>query len=137
LNPPLTPAKAFDDLLVFQEARRLSADIWKLTRTPPSSADKVFVYQIRRAGLSVVSNIAEGFERGSRAEFAHFLKIAKGSCGEIRAQMLIAADQNYISADECEKLCLRAKKISAGLSNLASYLKKTAKIPIRSAPRQK
>ena len=105
LNSPLKPAKAFDDLLVFQEARRLSFDIWKLTRTTPCLGDTVFSHQIRRAGLSVVSNIAEGFERGSRAEFAHFLKIAKGSCGEIRAQLMIALDQNYLSAKDCEAFC--------------------------------
>src|SRR5271169_622402 len=96
----------------------MATDIWKSTRTRPFSADRVLTGQIRRAGLSVVSNIAEGLERGSRAEFGRFLKIAKGSCGEVRAQMLIASDQNYISKQEGENFCLVAKRISAGLSNL-------------------
>lgn len=114
----------------------MSAEIWKITRTRPFSADLVLVNQIRRAGLSVVSNIAEGFERGSRAEFGRFLKIANGSCGEIRAQMLVASDQNYISGQDCEDLCLAAKKLSAGLSNLARYLKESTedkKRPSRSS----
>ena len=78
-----------------------------------------------------MSNIAEGFERGSRAEFAHFLRIAKGSCGEVRAQILIASDQNYVSSKDCEIFCLRIKKISAGLSNLANYLKQPPKAASR------
>jgi four helix bundle protein len=112
----------------------MTADIWKITRTRPFSTDKVLANQIRRAGLSVVSNIAEGFERGSRAEFGRFLKIAKGSCGEVRAQMLVAWDQNYISKRECEDFCLIAKQISAGLSNLARYLKESPEKTRRSSP---
>jgi four helix bundle protein len=104
----------------------MTARIWKITRTRAFLGDRVLANQIRRAGLSVVSNIAEGFERGSRAEFGRFLKIAKGSCGEVRAQMLIASDQNYISRQECEEFCIAAKRISAALSNLGRYLKESA-----------
>ncbi len=125
----MNSAKSFEDLRIFQEARRLTADIWKITRSRPFSRDRVLANQIRRAGLSIVSNIAEGFERGSRAEFGRFLKIAKGSCGEVRAQMQVAEDQNYISKDECEHFCSAAKRISAGLSNLAQYLKQSPSKP--------
>jgi four helix bundle protein len=125
----LNAAKSFEDLHIFLEARRLTADIWKITRTRPFSADRVLVNQIRRAGRSIVSNIAEGFERGSRAEFGRFLKIAKGSCGEVRAQMQVALDQNYLSKQECEAFCSAAKRISAGLSNLVQYLKRPARKP--------
>ena len=120
--PPLNPAKSFEDLLIFQEARGIAVEIRRVTRACPFSADRVLVHQVRRAALSVVSNIAEGFERGSRAEFTRFLNFAEGSCGEIRAQMLVASEQNYISKKECEDFCLKAKKISAGLSNLGRYL---------------
>ena len=131
MNRTFKPAKTFEELHIFQEARRISVEIWKITRTRPFSTDKVLVNQIRRAGLSIVSNIAEGFERGSRAEFRCFLKIAKGSCGEVRAQMLVASDQNYITKQECEKFCLTAKHISAGLANLSRYLRDSAKKTIR------
>jgi len=130
----LNAAKSFEDLHIFLEARRLTADIWKITRTRPFSTDRVLVNQIRRAALSIVSNIAEGFERGSRAEFGRFLNIAKGSCGEVRAQMQVAMDQNYISKRECEDFCSAAKRISAGLSNLAQYLKHSTKKPTPSSP---
>jgi len=128
------PAMTFEELHIFQEARNLAADIWRITRTRPFSADGVLVDQIRRAGLSVVSNIAEGFERGSRAEFGRFLKIAKGSCGEVRAQMQIASDQSYISKEECAAFCAAAKRISAGLSNLIRYLKQSPERPGPSSP---
>jgi len=107
----------------------LTADIWKIIRTRPFSTDRVLVNQIRRASLSIVSNIAEGFERGSRAEFSRFLKIAKGSCGQVRAQMRVASDQNYISKQACQEFCSAAKRISAGLSNLAQYLKQAPNKP--------
>jgi len=115
--------RSFEDLRVFQEARSLTEEIWHITRSRPFYADKVLIGQMRRAGLSIVSNIAEGFERGSRAEFGRFLKIAKGSCGEVRAQMLIAADLNYISKQQCDVLCGSARQVSAGLAKLTEYLK--------------
>ena len=96
--------------------------IWRITKSGPFSRDRVLVNQVRRAGLSVVSNIAEGFERGSRVEFGRFLKIAKGSCGEVRAQILIAADLNYISRKDCAEFCHTTYQISGGLSKLITHL---------------
>ena len=116
------PAKTFEDLHIFREARRMALEIWRVTRNRPFAADRVLTGQVRRASLSIVSNIAEGFERGSRAEFGRFLKIAKGSCGEVRAQVLVASDLKYISIQECESLCGRTRQISSGLSKLTSYL---------------
>jgi len=116
-------AKTFEDLRIFQEARWLAGKIWKITHNRPFSSDGVLINQLRRASLSIVSNIAEGFERGSRAEFGRFLNIAKGSCGEVRAQILIASDLNYISKREYEEICETARHVSAGLSKLAFYLR--------------
>ena len=123
----MQPAKTFEELYIFQEARRMTVSIWQLTRNRPFSKDRVLTGQIRRAGLSVISNIAEGFERGSRAEFGRFLKIAKGSCGEVRAQMLVASDLNYVSKRECEEPCAVTRHISSGLSKLTQYLKESSK----------
>lgn len=70
-----------------------------------------------------MSNIAEGFERGTNAEFVQFLYIAKGSCGEVRAQVSIAFDQKYISKDAYDDLTDRCRRISGMLSNLIGYLR--------------
>jgi four helix bundle protein len=106
----------------------MANDIWKITRNRSFAMDRVFTDQMRRASLSVVSNIAEGFERGSRAEFGRFLKIAKGSCGEIRAQVLVASDLNYITKHETEELTLVARHVAGGLSKLARYLAEHAQV---------
>ena len=94
-----------------------------MSRSGAFAKDLVLVNQIRRAALSVMSNIAEGFERRSRTEFARFLVIAKGSCGEVRAQLLVALDQHYLTDAQHATFCARTKQISAGLSNLARYLR--------------
>lgn len=78
-------ASSFEDLKVWQKARELANLIYSVTRQETCSRDFGLVDQIRRAAVSVISNIAEGFERGSYTEFIQFLYIAKGSCGEVRA----------------------------------------------------
>ena len=79
--------------------------------------------QIRRASVSILSNIAEGFERSGTGEFMQFLAIAKGSAGEVRAQLYVAADQKYISKETFEELLHLTTKISRMISGLMSYLR--------------
>jgi four helix bundle protein len=86
------------------------------------------VDQIRRASVSVMSNIAEGFERGTRPEFIRFLFIAKGSCGELRAQLEIARDQQYLSEADYVRLRTQARDISGMISNFISHLKNSSKM---------
>jgi four helix bundle protein len=78
--------------------------------------------QIRRASISILSNIAEGFERGGDKEFLQFLAMAKGSCGEVRAQLYIAVDQGYLSQDLFENLSNNAAEIGRLISGLMKYL---------------
>ena len=80
--------------------------------------------QIRRASVSIMSNIAEGFERDSANEFCRFLVIAKGSAGEVRAQLYVASDQGYLNEDEFNELFLLTSEISHLISGLIKYLKK-------------
>ena len=91
------PVQKFEDLYVFSKARALVKTIYEVSKSWP---DRSLQDQIRRAAVSVVSNIAEGFERGSKEEFIYFLYIARGSCGEVRAQLYVALDQSFISPDQ-------------------------------------
>lgn len=81
--------------------------------------------QIRRASISITSNIAEGFERETTKEFIRFLYIAKASSGEFRSQLYLATDLKYISNDEYERLNLKVNEISQLISGLIKYLKST------------
>jgi len=89
-------AKMFEELQIWQKARELVKAIYKLSMTDKFKKDYSLVDQIRRSSVSIMSNIAEGFERGSNTEFIQFLYIAKGSAGEVRTQLYIAYDLKYI-----------------------------------------
>lgn len=124
MRPAERKVRSFEDLRVFQEARELVKQVYTATRSGAISRDRALVDQMRRAALSVLSNIAEGFERDSDAEFARFLYIAKGSCGELRAQVFVALDQEYLAKGIFDDLTVRCRRISGGLSNLIAYLRK-------------
>jgi four helix bundle protein len=78
--------------------------------------------QIRRAAVSVLSNIAEGFEREGNVEFCRFLAMAKGSCGEVRAQLYVALDQQYVTAEQLDMTVRQAVEVSRMISGLIKYL---------------
>lgn len=115
----------FEDLNVYKQARDLTNKIYEITRQGLFTKDYGLRDQLRRASVSVMSNIAEGFERGTNAEFIQFLFIAKGSCGEVRAQLSIAFDQKYIDKNIYETLVDQCRRISGMLNNLITYLKKS------------
>ncbi|SRR5579884_1357285 len=113
----------FEDLEVWKESRALAASVYKVTGERGFASDFGLRDQIRRAAVSVMSNIAEGFERGGNAEFIQFLYIAKGSCGEVRSQLYVAKDQSYLSEKEFNELFKSFKRLSVMLNNLIVYLK--------------
>ena len=110
----------FEDLLVWQKAREFTREIYKALR---DCRDYGFCDQIQRAVVSVMSNIAEGFERGGNQEFLQFLSIAKGSAGEVRSQLYLALDQDYIDHAAFERLRGLAVEVSGKLGGLIAYLK--------------
>ena len=110
-KPGSSKPRKFEDLNVYKEARMLTNKVYEITRRSGFSKDYGLVDQIRRASVSVMSNIAEGFERGSNTEFIQFLYIAKGSCGEVRSQLSIAYDQKYVGEDDCKNLVERCIQI--------------------------
>ena len=82
-----------------------------------------FVQQIRAAAGSIMDNIAEGFERGGNIEFLNFLYIAKGSCGEVRSQLIRANDVGYLTPEEYNELYTECRKLSAGIMNFIKEIK--------------
>lgn len=116
-------AKSFEEMDVWKRARELVKFIYRVTKNKDFCRDFSLVDQIRRAAISVMSNIAEGFERGSNTEFIQFFFIAKGSAGEVRTQLYAALDQAYISREEFQagkEICV---DVSGQLSGLIQYLK--------------
>ena len=89
------------------------------------SKDFALVNQIRRASISILSNIAEGFERGGNKEFLQFLAIAKGSCGEVRAQFYVALDQNYIDKNQFEEITNKLLETNRMISGFMKYLQQS------------
>ena len=105
----------FEDLQIWQKARILSSICY---RTFSENKDYGFKDQIQRAAVSVMNNIAEGFERMGNKEFRKFLFISKGSCGEVRSMLYLALDLRYISQNEFDKISLLSTEISKMLSSL-------------------
>jgi four helix bundle protein len=118
-------AQSFEDLHIYQQASELVNSVYTATRNGAFARDFGLADQIRRAGVSIMSNIAEGFERGSKTEFIQFLYIAKGSCGEVRAQLQVARDQQYILNHEYDKLGNQTRQISAMISNFIGHLQQS------------
>ncbi len=116
----------FEDIDAWKKARVLTNRVYSLTNTGGFAKDFGLRDQIRRACVSIMSNIAEGYERGSGdKEFARFLSIAKGSAGEVRAQLYVALDVGYVSQAEFEELTQLAMEISRLLSRFMQYLTST------------
>ena len=116
----------FEDIEAWQQARLLVNNIYLVTNDGLFARDYGLKDQIRQAGVSILSNIAEGFERGGNKEFIQFLFTAKGSCGEVRAQLYVARDQKYITEEQFHKLMQQSVRISKMLSGLISYLKRSS-----------
>ena len=112
--------QSFEQLVVWQKAYNLSVRIFRVLE---HSREYGLKDQMTRAGVSIASNIAEGAERGSIAEFNRFLHIAKGSTAELRTQLLIACDIGIISKSVQQELLLEAESISKMLHSLIKSLK--------------
>ena len=113
----MSAVKDFEELTIFQKARELSKKIYPVTNREVFKSDYRFVQQIRAAAGSIMDNIAEGFERTGNKEFLNFLYIAKGSCGEVRSQLIRASDIGYLTPEEYDELYSECRKLSAGIMN--------------------
>ena len=111
----------FEDIEAWRSSREVNKLICAITANEKFSRDFALTNQMRRASISVLSNIAEGFERGGDKEFVQFLSVAKGSCGEARAQLYIALDQHYISAAEFDSISNKLSETGRLISGLMKY----------------
>ena len=119
----MAAVKDFEELGIFQKARELSKKIYPITQRGEFKNDFRFVQQIRAAAGSIMDNIAEGFERTGNKEFLNFLYIAKGSCGEVRSQLIRANDVGYLTPEEYEVLYTECRKLSAAIMNFIKEIK--------------
>ena len=116
-------ATRFEELWIWQQARALVQQIYGDCAMGPACKDFAFRDQIRKAGLSIMSNVAEGFERSTDADFARFLDIAKGSCGEVRSLYYIAEDLHYLDSETADDRRNTLRRLAAGLASLTAYLR--------------
>lgn len=114
--------RSFEEINSWQKSRIFNKKIYLVTENSNFKKDFDFVRQIRRASLSISSNIAEGFERNTDKEFIYFLYVAKASAGEVRSQLYLAFDLEYIIKEEFEMLLNSVTEISKLLSGFIKYL---------------
>lgn len=115
----------FEDLEAWKIARELTKSVYGITKHDCFSRDYGLKDQICRASVSIMSNVAEGFERDGDKEFANFLSIAKGSSGETRSLLYVALDQEYISETEFNQISAKAIENSRVISGLEKYLRQS------------
>lgn len=112
----------FEEIEAWQTARELTKLIYSATDEGRFSKDFGLKDQIRRASVSVMSNIAEGFESQTQATFVRYLAIAKASAGEVRSQLYVSRDLNYLTEEHFTKLFQIAEKASRQIARFISYL---------------
>ena len=119
-------ATSFEDLKIFQMARDLAKEVYAITKEGEFYKDSRFVQQIHASAGSVMDNIAEGFERDGNKEFINFLYIAKGSCGEVRSQIIRASDVGFIESETATKLYNDCLSLSKAISKFIKSLRESS-----------
>ena len=114
----------FEDLIAWQKARELTKEVYQISRLGAFGKDFGLAGQIQRASVSIMSNIAEGFERGGRAEFHQFLSVAKASCAEVRSLLYVALDVDYIKKSEFRKIMDNAEEVGRIVGGLRASVDK-------------
>jgi four helix bundle protein len=115
----------FEDLEAWKRAREVVRAVYRFTAEGDCARDFGFRDQIRRSAVSIMSNIAEGFERGGDKEFHNFLSIAKGSCGETRAQLYVALDQGYVNKTQFDLIYELLHETGKLIGGLMKYLNRS------------
>jgi len=116
--------RRFEDLIAWQKARKLTAKIYQISGKGEFGKDFRLSGQIQGAAVSIMSNIAEGFERGGLGEFHQFLSTAKGSCAEVRSQLYVALDVAYIDTRTFEDLKAQSEEVGRIVGGLRASIAK-------------
>ena len=119
----MSTVRRFEDLIAWQKARNLARNVYEVTRRGPWARDFGLSSQIQRASVSIMSNIAEGFERKRHGEFHQFLSVAKASCAEVRSQLYVALDVGYVSPSEFEALLAQAEEVGRIIGGLRAAVR--------------
>ena len=114
--------KRFEDILAWQKARQVAKLIYEVTKNAEFAKDFGLKDQIRRASVSIMANIAEGFARRPDKDFAHFLNISRSSAAETQSHLYVAFDQNYIKQNEFDEIYQQLEQISKMIFALAKHL---------------
>ena len=114
----------FEELIAWQKARTLTDLVYRVSGSGEFAKDWGLRDQMRRASVSIMSNLAEGFERGGRAEFRQFLVIAKGSCAEVRAQLYVALDAGYLDKERFSEIYAVAEETGRIVNGLRAAVER-------------
>jgi len=117
----------FEDLIAWQKARELTKEVYRISKRGAFAKDFGLSGQIQRASVSIMSNIAEGFERGGRGEFHQFLSVAKASCAEVRSLLYVALDIKYIDKIGFKRIMDKAKEVGRIVGGLRASVEKQKK----------
>jgi four helix bundle protein len=115
----------FEDILAWQKARELTKAIYSGTKAGPFAKDFGLKDQIQRSAVSIMANIAEGFERGGDKEFIQFLSMSKGSCGEVKSHLYVALDQQYIDMEKFNELYASTDEVGKLVAGFMAYLRQS------------
>lgn len=126
------PVTRFEDLIVWQRARELTAAVYRCTREEPFARDVGLASQLQRAAVSVMANIAEGFERRRPAEFARYLDIARASNAEVASHLYVALDVGYLPKSTFDELQGASRQLGAMFSRFTSTVR--GNVATKSAP---
>ena len=119
----MATVKNFESLDVWTQSRVLTNRVYEMTRLSGFRNEFSLKDQLKRAAVSVMSNIAEGYERNNNKEFVYFLSMAKGSCGEIQSLLYVSLDQKFITSEHFDDLYNKVSDISKMIYGLINYLK--------------
>ena len=117
----------FEDLVAWQKSRELNKEVYSVTMSAAFSRDFSLRDQVRRCSVSMMANVAEGFERGRPTEFKQFLSVAKGSCGELRSHLYVALDVGYINKDVFDALYAQASEVARIIGGLRAAVERRCK----------